>query len=123
MPRPTAAQLAYGSATVFFSTLAMLLLSQTETGIGVAVIAIAGLGLGLLVAMTVPMPRVSRVVRRHVVRTESPAAPGTSAVPAAVPSAVPAPDGRARPTGTPQPAAWRGVTAGAGEARIGEHSR
>ncbi|MDT0461045.1 hypothetical protein RM550_35980 [Streptomyces sp. DSM 41527] len=75
MPRPTPAQLAYGSATVFLSTLAMLLLSQTQTGIGVAVIAIAGLGLGLLVAMTVPMPGVPRVVRRHLVRDEAPAAP------------------------------------------------
>ncbi|MFE7318812.1 hypothetical protein ACFU7T_37805 [Streptomyces sp. NPDC057555] len=64
MPRPTATQLVYGSATVFLSTLAMLLLSQTQTGIGVAVIALAGLGLGLLVAMTVPMPGTSRVVRR-----------------------------------------------------------
>ncbi|MFG2225499.1 hypothetical protein [Streptomyces sp. NPDC048644] len=68
MPRPTAAQLAYGSATVFLSTLAMLLLSQTRTGIGVAVIAVAGLGLGLLVAMTVPMPGIARVVRRRATR-------------------------------------------------------
>lgn len=60
MPRPTAAQLAYGSATVVLSTLAMLLLSQTRTGIGIAVIAIAGLGLGLLVAVTVPLPRSAR---------------------------------------------------------------
>ncbi|MFF1359361.1 hypothetical protein [Streptomyces sp. NPDC058297] len=57
MPRPTAAQLAYGSATVIFSTLAMLLLSQTSSGLGVAVIALAALGLGLLVALTVPLPR------------------------------------------------------------------
>ena len=56
MPRPTAAQLAYGSCTVIFSTLAMLLLSQTSSGIGIAVIALAALGLGLLVAMTVPLP-------------------------------------------------------------------
>jgi hypothetical protein len=61
MPRPTAAQLAYGSFTVIFSTLAMLLLSQTSSGLGIAVIAVAALALGLLVAMTVPMPR-SRVV-------------------------------------------------------------
>ncbi|MFI5524772.1 hypothetical protein [Streptomyces platensis] len=112
MPRPTAAQLAYGSATVFFSTLAMLLLSQTETGIGVAVIAIAGLGLGLLVAMTVPMPGVSRVVRRHVVRNGSPAEPAPL-------QAVPAPSERRRS------AAWSGLarSSGAGEARLGEHSR
>ncbi|MEV5146062.1 hypothetical protein [Streptomyces sp. NPDC052727] len=56
MPRPTAAQLAYGSCTVIFSTLAMLLLSQTSSGIGVAVIALAALALGLLVALTVPVP-------------------------------------------------------------------
>ncbi|MGA5563454.1 hypothetical protein ACPCUV_20090 [Streptomyces platensis] len=111
MPRPTAAQLAYGSATVFFSTLAMLLLSQTETGIGVAVIAIAGLGLGLLVAMTVPMPGVSRVVRRHVVRNGPPTAPAPL-------QAVPTPSER-------RSAAWSGLarSAGAGEARLGEHSR
>jgi hypothetical protein len=57
MPRPTAAQLAYGSATVIFSTLAMLLLSQTRSVVGVAVVALAALGLGLLVAMTAPAPR------------------------------------------------------------------
>jgi hypothetical protein len=62
MPRPTAAQLAYGSCTVIFSTLAMLLLSQTSSGAGIAVIAVAALLLGLLVAMTVPMPKKSRVV-------------------------------------------------------------
>ncbi|MGW2104535.1 hypothetical protein ACWCPX_44180 [Streptomyces olivaceoviridis] len=56
MPRPTAAQLAYGSCTVIFSTLAMLLLSQTSSGLGVAVIALAALALGLLVALTVPVP-------------------------------------------------------------------
>ncbi|MEV6953925.1 hypothetical protein [Streptomyces sp. NPDC051183] len=57
MPRPTAAQLAYGSATVIVSTIAMLLLSQTSTGLGVAVISAAALTLGLLVALTVPLPR------------------------------------------------------------------
>lgn len=57
MPRPTAAQLAYGSCTVIFSTLAMLLLSQTSSGLGIAVIALAALALGLLVAVTVPLPR------------------------------------------------------------------
>lgn len=62
MPRPTAAQLAYGSCTVIFSTLAMLLLSQTSSGVGIAVIAVSALLLGLLVAMTVPMPSRARVV-------------------------------------------------------------
>ena len=56
MPRPTVAQLAYGACTVVFSTLAMLLLSQTSSGAGIAVIALAALALGLLVAMTVPAP-------------------------------------------------------------------
>jgi hypothetical protein len=57
MPRPTPAQLVYGSCTVIFSTLAMLLLSQTSSGVGIAVIAVSALALGLLVAMTVPLPR------------------------------------------------------------------
>ncbi|MET7682793.1 hypothetical protein [Streptomyces sp. NPDC005423] len=57
MPRPTAAQLAYGSCTVIFSTLAMLLLSQTSSGLGIAVIALAALALGLLVSLTVPQPK------------------------------------------------------------------
>ncbi|KAA0930433.1 hypothetical protein [Streptomyces apricus] len=57
MPRPTAAQLAYGSCTVLFSTLAMLLLSQTSSGLGVVVIALSALVLGLLVAITVPTPK------------------------------------------------------------------
>ncbi|WP_367322780.1 hypothetical protein [Streptomyces sp. HUAS ZL42] len=57
MPRPTFAQLTYGSCTVLFSTLAMLLLSQTSSGPGIAVIAVAALALGLLVALTVPVPK------------------------------------------------------------------
>jgi hypothetical protein len=61
MPRPTAAQFAYGSCTVILSTLAMLLLSQTSSGPGVAVIAVAALALGLLVAVTVPAPRARTV--------------------------------------------------------------
>ncbi|MER6167525.1 hypothetical protein [Streptomyces violaceorubidus] len=61
MPRPTAPQFAYGSCTVIFSTLAMLLLSQTSSGPGVALIAVAALALGLLVALTVPLPRTRAV--------------------------------------------------------------
>ncbi|GGR78772.1 hypothetical protein GCM10010252_16830 [Streptomyces aureoverticillatus] len=57
MPRPTVAQLAYGSATVICSALAMLLLSQAGSVPGIAVIAFASLGLGLLVALTVPLPK------------------------------------------------------------------
>ena len=54
MPRPTVAQLAYGSATVVCSTIAMLLLSQTSSGPGVGVIAVSALILGLFVAFSVP---------------------------------------------------------------------
>lgn len=68
-PRPTAAQLAYGSCTVIGSTFAMLLLSQTSSGVGIAVITLAALALGLLVAMTVP------VSRPRVVAVNRPAAP------------------------------------------------
>ncbi|MBA2806520.1 hypothetical protein E0500_003375 [Streptomyces sp. KM273126] len=57
MPRPTTAQLAYGSCTVILSTLAMLLLSQTSSGLAITAIAVSALALGLLVAMTVPLPK------------------------------------------------------------------
>ncbi|MGA4954919.1 hypothetical protein [Streptomyces lavendulocolor] len=60
MPRPTAAQLAYGSATVVFATVAMLLLSGTTTAVGVALIGLAALALGLLVAVTLPVPATRR---------------------------------------------------------------
>ncbi|MET7934576.1 hypothetical protein [Streptomyces sp. NPDC005322] len=63
MPRPTPAQLAYGSVTVVFSTLAMLLLSQTRSALGVGIVTVAGLALGLLVAVTVPVSRASRPSR------------------------------------------------------------
>lgn len=92
MPRPTAAQLAYGSATVIVSTIAMLLLSQTSTGLGVAVISAAALALGLLVALTVPIPRRRG---RHAAGRSGPAA--TAATPAARGSA----DGE--PTRVPEP--------------------
>lgn len=65
MPRPTAAQLAYGSCTVILSTLAMLLLSGTSSGPGIAVIAVSALVLGLLVALSVPLPK-ARTVRSAV---------------------------------------------------------
>jgi hypothetical protein len=80
-PRPTAAQLAYGSCTVIFSTLAMLLLSQTSSGVGIAIIAFSALVLGLLVAMTVPVHK-PRVVAVHHPATEATQAP----VPASVAS-------------------------------------
>ncbi|MGW7430037.1 hypothetical protein ACWGIN_10825 [Streptomyces sp. NPDC054861] len=60
MPRPNAAQLAYGSATVVFSTVALLLLSRTTDTLGIAVICAAGLLLGVLVAVTLPARRTPR---------------------------------------------------------------
>ena len=52
MPRPTVAQLAYGSCAVIFATFAMLLLSGATSPLAISVIAVAALALGLLVAMT-----------------------------------------------------------------------
>ncbi|MER7735324.1 hypothetical protein ABTX80_30965 [Streptomyces erythrochromogenes] len=88
MPRPTAAQLAYGSATVIVSTIAMLLLSQTSTGLGVAVISAAALALGLLVALTVPVPKRRD---RHAARTGGAATPASSPAGAAQDARVPEP--------------------------------
>ncbi|RPF33850.1 MULTISPECIES: hypothetical protein [unclassified Streptomyces] len=86
MPRPTPAQLVYGSCTVIFSTLAMLLLSQTSSGVGIAVIAFAALALGLLVAMTVPLPK-----PRVVAVQQPPAVAEEMPVRAAVAAAAPEP--------------------------------
>lgn len=63
MPRPTAAQIVYGSATVVCTTLALLLLTGTESGIGVAVAATIALALGLLVAVRLPRPRQTAQLR------------------------------------------------------------
>jgi len=85
MPRPTAAQLVYGSCTVLFSTLAMLLLSQASSVLGIAVIAVAALVLGLLVAVTVPTPapaarRGGRSPEAEAVRSAAGARTGAGAV-------------------------------------------
>ncbi|MCH6160507.1 hypothetical protein [Streptomyces marispadix] len=73
MPRPTPAQLAYGSVTVVCSTLAMLLLTRTPSGPGVALIAVAALALGVLVALTAPgMRTAGRVRMGSAVRTAKP---------------------------------------------------
>lgn len=80
MPRPTAAQLAYGSATVVFSTLALLLLTRTTNGIAVAAIGLASMALGLVVAVALPMGRTARTPKAaHTVRTNHAAASGVSA--------------------------------------------
>lgn len=82
MPRPTAAQLAYGSATVVFSTLALLLLTRTTHVLGVAAIGAASMAIGLVVAAALPMGR-SRGARTakatRTVRTNHSAASAMSA--------------------------------------------
>lgn len=88
MPRPTAAQLSYGSATVVFATLAMLLLSRTGSGIGIAVIGTAALALGLLVSVTVPLP--ARRGTAKSARTAAPVPVHRDTVPAVVQSRIPA---------------------------------
>jgi hypothetical protein len=64
MPRPTPAQLAYGTATVVLSTLAILLLSDTRSGTGVAITAAVALALGTLVAVSAA-PAFRRAVARQ----------------------------------------------------------
>ncbi|MEU6093285.1 hypothetical protein [Streptomyces sp. NPDC047079] len=86
MPRPNAAQLAYGSCTVIFSTLAMLLLSQTSSGVGITVIALAALALGLLVAVTVPLPRSASATTRSAGRRSAPVGRPTASLRSAAPA-------------------------------------
>jgi hypothetical protein len=88
MPRPTVAQLTYGSCTVIFSTLAMLLLSQTSSGSLIAVISITAVALGVLVALTVPVPpRTPVVVARSTVDEPVPASVAAAPEPVREPSA------------------------------------
>jgi hypothetical protein len=86
MPRPTPAQLVYGSATVVLSTLAMLLLSEVRSGAGVVIIAAAGLLLGVLVAVSVTIPLTARPKSRTSATSVSPpASPGPMPPPRARP--------------------------------------
>ncbi|MDT0450503.1 hypothetical protein [Streptomyces hesseae] len=54
MPRPTPAQIAYGSATVVFAGAALLLLTPTGSTLMLGALALAALVLGCAVAVTVP---------------------------------------------------------------------
>jgi hypothetical protein len=74
MPRPTTAQLAYGSLTVVLSTLAMLLLSDAHSGAAVVAVAAAGLVLGVIVAAALSPGPQNR-------RTAGPAAGPVSSAP------------------------------------------
>ncbi|MFI6286604.1 hypothetical protein ACIBCM_17935 [Streptomyces sp. NPDC051018] len=119
MPRPTAAQLASGSATVVFSALALLLFTGTTHALGVAAIGVASMALGLLVATVLPMSRAVRA-SRPLPPNRVPAPPAASADGLA--TRVPAPpaasaDGLA--TRVPGP---RAHAAAGAEARFGEHS-
>lgn len=100
MPRPTAAQLAFGSATVVFSTLALLLLTGTTNGVAVAAIAVSAMVLGLVVAVALPMGAKKRAAAAATAATGSvDSFTGRASMPAPTPRA----------------------TAGA-DSRIGEHS-
>lgn len=105
MPRPTAAQLSYGSVTVVFSTLAMLLLSRTSSELGIAVITTAALALGLLVAVTVPAP-----ARRRTATTRDAVSAHQETRPAA------------EPEGSALGHVQRTIPAARASARVGEHS-
>ncbi|MGW2839815.1 hypothetical protein ACWCWD_18700 [Streptomyces sp. NPDC001493] len=94
MPRPTAAQLVYGCATVVLVTFALLLLSGASSAAEVGVVCLAALVLGVLVAVAVPAPRWGRG---------------------------PLPSGAARPYRTPARASRESDTT-AGE-RVGGHAR
>ncbi|WP_330175612.1 hypothetical protein OG875_20185 [Streptomyces sp. NBC_01498] len=87
MPRPTAAQLAYGSATVVLSTLAMLLLSGITSVVGVSVVGFVGLCLGVLVSVKAVPGRPAGAARA----ADSPAsARNTAGSPSAADTRVPA---------------------------------
>ncbi|MFD6418843.1 hypothetical protein [Streptomyces sp. NPDC060194] len=62
MPRPNAAQLVYGSATVVCSALLMLLLSGASSVLGVAAVVLVATALGVLVAVKVPAARAPYVL-------------------------------------------------------------
>ncbi|MFJ2372004.1 hypothetical protein ACIOZL_04280 [Streptomyces sp. NPDC087769] len=118
MPRPTAAQLSYGSVTVIFSTLAMLLLSRTGSGLGIAVIGTAALALGLLVAVTVPQPSRAKTAKRAGAR--SAVRVNQDAVSAAVEAEGLARDGDRAPASAPREVAPR--PAAASDERVSRHS-
>jgi hypothetical protein len=79
MPRPTPAQLAYGSLTVVLSTFAMLMLFEAQSGLSVMVIAVVGLVLGLSVAVTATVPLTARARARAARSGKKAAAPASSA--------------------------------------------
>ncbi|MFI9200058.1 hypothetical protein [Streptomyces sp. NPDC053048] len=79
MSRPTPAQIAYGSATVVLSTLAMLLLTRASSVLGVALIALVALALGLVVAALVPVPRKHALADAPLPEPRTPAHAGSAA--------------------------------------------
>jgi hypothetical protein len=88
MPRPTRPQVFYGSATVVFSTLTMLLLSEARSTGAVLAVVIAGLTLGMLVAVMADTPLSAQARSRAGQRRSQ--VPATTAVPRAhVPAATP----------------------------------
>lgn len=94
MPRPTAAQLVYGCATVVLVTFALLLLTGASSAAGVGAVCLSALVLGVLVAVVVPASRRDRG---------------------------PVPAGANRPHRTPAGASRESGTAA--EERVGGHAR
>lgn len=109
MPRPTNAQLVYGSLTVVLSTFVMLLLSDAQSGAAVAAVGAGGLILGLLVAVTLATPAGARG------RSAVPA-PSSAEPPASPPAASVSASAAQRPL--PRAAGGRGVR----ESRVSEAS-
>jgi len=125
MPRPTTAQLAYGSLTVILSTFAILLLTDASSGAGVVAVAAAGLVLGLAVAAAVATPRRGPSTATAVAYSSasSSAAPAVSgAVSAAVSASGSAPSATSGSTRTHGPVPRARLRGGVVEPRVGEHS-
>ncbi|MDX6353992.1 MAG: hypothetical protein QOF98_895 [Streptomyces sp.] len=111
MPRPTTAQVAYGSLTVVLSTFAILLLTDADSGTGVVAVAAAGLVLGLVVAAVLAAPR----------RGSSPG-PALAASAHGASSSVSAGSSASVPTATHGPVPRSRLRGGAVEPRVSEHS-
>ncbi|MEU5401998.1 hypothetical protein ABZ348_22190 [Streptomyces sp. NPDC005963] len=63
MPRPTAAQLASGTAAVVLCALALLLLTEATGLLAIAAIGLGSMVVGLTVAVAVPIGRAARAAK------------------------------------------------------------
>lgn len=93
MPRPTIAQVAYGSLTVVLTTVALLLATDARSGAAVAGLAAAGLLAGLLMAVALA-PRAHRAGAAPAGPAGREAAAGTGAGRESVPARMSVPRSR-----------------------------